>query len=307
MTGHKNNLYSFSFIIAILVSTGMQECTAPLHKNMKLSYDISHPTKIIELRKKLVEVSGLSYISDNEVALIQDEDGTIFFYNMQQKAISRKVFFAKDGDYEDLNVIGDTAYVLRSDGLLYEIANLQGKSKDMVVIKHKTGLTQKNDTEGVCYDALNNQLLIACKGSPGTEDKYKGKKAIYGFNLSTKQLSAEPVALIDISDVDNLAYGTGQNVIDKFVKFFRKTKQNPFNPSGLAIHPLTRDIYMVSSVGNMLVVVDSTGTLINAKRLPTAKFKQPEGIAFDPLGNMYISNEGRNGNGNILKFMYEKK
>jgi uncharacterized protein YjiK len=36
-------------------------------------------------------------------------------------------------------------------------------------------------------------------------------------------------------------------------------------------------------------------------------FKQPEGIAFDNAGNLYISNEKGNGNnGSILKFIYQK-
>ena len=31
-------------------------------------------------------------------------------------------------------------------------------------------------------------------------------------------------------------------------------------------------------------------------------FKQPEGIAFDSTGNLFITNEGRRGKGNILEF-----
>ena len=34
-------------------------------------------------------------------------------------------------------------------------------------------------------------------------------------------------------------------------------------------------------------------------------FKQPEGLAFDRRGNMYISNEGGKGDANVLLFPYK--
>jgi uncharacterized protein YjiK len=35
-------------------------------------------------------------------------------------------------------------------------------------------------------------------------------------------------------------------------------------------------------------------------------FKQPEGLAFDRRGNMYISNEGAGGDANVLLFNYKR-
>jgi DNA-binding beta-propeller fold protein YncE len=74
----------------------------------------------------------------------------------------------------------------------------------------------------------------------------------------------------------------------------------------LAIHPFTRDIYVIASVGKLLVVLNPEGKIKHVIKLPVSVFKQPEGIAFDSAGNLFITNEGRNGKGNILKFLYLK-
>jgi DNA-binding beta-propeller fold protein YncE len=246
----------------------------------------------------------LSFISDKEVALIQDEDGKIFYFDLEKGVVTRKITFGKDGDYEDLKIAGDTAYILRSDGKIYEITNLSGTSSGIVKNKYVTGLSSQNDTEGLCYDAKHNRLLVACKGSPGTDEKYKNNKAIYSFDLASKKMSSTPVYLINVNRVEKLAHGSQNSVIHNFMKLYRKIKENTFQPSGISIHPITGDIYVISSAGNLLVVLDSLGTIKNVEKLPSGVFKQPEGIGFDSKGNLYISNEGRKGKGNILKFLY---
>ncbi|MBK7408618.1 MAG: SdiA-regulated domain-containing protein [Saprospirales bacterium] len=81
-----------------------------------------------------------------------------------------------------------------------------------------------------------------------------------------------------------------------------------FAPSALAIHPLTGHLYLLSSVGKLLVVLDrETGAIIYVQKLKKSVHPQPEGICFDPDGTMYISNEGKDGNGLIHKFAYLPK
>ncbi len=308
----KNNFYSACFILFIVNSTFISRCTAPLKKNHDFPYNISEPDKKYVLQHKLTEVSGLSFISDEEVALIEDENGSIFFFNLEKGTVTRKISFAKDGDYEDLKVLGDTAYVLRSDGKLFEVMNIKGDPAGITENKYNTGLTKQNNTEGLCYDNKRKLLLIACKGKASKDgendsEKYKNKKAIYTFNLQTKKLSDTPLVLINENEVEKAAYGTKTTVIEKFMRFYRREKKSTFQPSGLSINPVTQDIYVLSSVGKLLAVVDSTGKLKHVIKLHPSIFKQPEGIAFDSASNLYITNEGRKGKGNILKFLYLKK
>jgi len=80
-----------------------------------------------------------------------------------------------------------------------------------------------------------------------------------------------------------------------------------FQPSGLAIHPFNDEIYVISATPGMLVVIDRSGDVRNILPLDKHIFRQPEGICFSPDGDLYISNEGKNGRGNILKFNYIPK
>ena len=275
-----------------------------IKENFEFPYNIAKPDREIILDKMLTEVSGLSFISETEVALIQDEIGSIFYFDLEKKSITRKIAFSKKGDFEDLKIMGDTGYVLRSDGNLVELSGLiTGPVRENNL---STALSGKNNTEGLCYDERKKLLLIACKGKPEINKKEKdleNKKAIYSFDPVTKTLSDTPYVLINVNDIQQLTRGTYKNVVEKLVRFYTKAGAvHSFEPSGISIHPFTRDLYVISSVGKVLVIVSPEGKLVNVIQLDPKIFKQPEGIAFDSTGNLYITNEGRHGKGNILEF-----
>jgi hypothetical protein len=80
-----------------------------------------------------------------------------------------------------------------------------------------------------------------------------------------------------------------------------------FKPSGIAVHPLDGEIYIISSVGKLLIILNREGKVQDVKELDPAIFRQPEGICFSPAGDMFISNEGQGGKGYILKFNVNAK
>jgi uncharacterized protein YjiK len=82
-------------------------------------------------------------------------------------------------------------------------------------------------------------------------------------------------------------------------------KKVRFHPSALARHPVTKEWYVLSSVNKALLVLDSQWKLKNTYQLDPILFKQPEGLAFDRQGDMYVSNEGHGGNANVLVFSYK--
>jgi hypothetical protein len=78
-------------------------------------------------------------------------------------------------------------------------------------------------------------------------------------------------------------------------------KEEKFKPSAAAIHPLTKELYIVSSVNKALVIADRNGKVRKVYRLDPGIFKQPEGITFSPAGDLFISNEAADvGAANIL-------
>ena len=299
----KGNFFSMAGMLLVFASFLNPQCQK-IKKNIEFPYNINHPDKEYVLDKNLSEVSGLSFISPTEVALIQDELGSIFIFDLEKNATTKQIHFSKKGDYEDLEVIGDTGYVLKSDGDLSEITGL--KNGDVKESNLKSELSGKNNTEGLCYDDRKNLLLIACKGKPEMKNKSKdfnNKKAIYGFDRATKTLSDTPYVLIDVNEVEKMSRGKYSNVIEKVLKFYTGARdKDSFEPSGLAIQPSTRELYVISSVGKVLVILSPDGRLSNVINLNPKVFKQPEGIAFDSNGSLFITNEGRHGKGNILEF-----
>ncbi len=272
-------------------------------------YDLGNPDDRYKLPAYLEEVSGLSYYGKGKIACVQDEDAFIYILNLEKEKIIEKYDFGKDADYEDISVVEKTAYVLRNNGSIYRVKNF--KKKDRKVKKYKTELTEKNDTEGIAYDPMANALLIACKGSPSIdkENPYEGYKAIYSFDLDKEELLSPPHFLIDLKRLDSYFDRSAFNRLS--IKVAKKLhlieSETSFKPSGIAIHPLDGEIYIISSVGKLLIILNREGKVQDVRELDPKLFRQPEGICFSPTGDLYISNEGQGGKGYILKFEIHAK
>ncbi len=68
-------------------------------------------------------------------------------------------------------------------------------------------------------------------------------------------------------------------------------KELKLKPSAAAINPLTNDVWILSAVNQLLIVTDRKGNIKSVYTLNPTIFKQPEGIAFTPWGDLLISNE----------------
>lgn len=158
-----------------------------------------------EMPKELTEISGLSYIDGNRFACVQDELGKIFIYNTASSSVEKEIPFGAGGDYEGLAVVGETVWVLRADGKLFEVNNINAANP--VVKEYSTNLTIKQDSEGLCYDKKNNRLLIAIKGAELETQDYKG---IYAFGLSSKKMDQQPVFKIDLLNKAFETNGSGK-------------------------------------------------------------------------------------------------
>ena len=251
--------------------------------NMQVSPGISVEKKW-DMPKQLLEISGLSYIDDSRFACVQDEQGTLFIYNITSSSVEKEIPFGGVGDYEGLAVVGEAVWVLRADGKLFEVNNINAAKP--LVKEHTTHLTIKQDSEGLCYDKKHNRLLIAIKGSELDTEDYKG---IYAFDLSTKKMDQKPVFKIDLLNEVFESNGSG------------KKKKGSFNPSGIAIHSLNGDMYITDGRNSKLLITDATGKIKKLYQLSTSDFPQPEGITFNAAGDLFISNEGTKQPGNILQ------
>lgn len=303
--------YHYKFrLLGLMVSTFLvsfcnpgTEGKIPPAKDL-LRYNLEAPDARYPLPKYLEEISGLSYYGNGKIACVQDEKAHIYILNLEKEKIIAKYDFGSDADYEDICVVGSTAYILRNNGHIYRIKKF--KKKDRKIKKFPTPLKEKNDTEGMVFDPSSNSLLIACKGSPSIdkENLYEGYKAIYRFDLEKEKLVKTPHFLIDLerldSYIDKSAFAKLSVRVAKSLGLIES--ETSFKPSGIAIHPIDGEIYIISSVGKLLIILNRSGKVQNVIELDPKLYRQPEGICFSPTGDMFISNEGQGGKGYILKF-----
>lgn len=229
----------------------------------------------------LSEVSGIAMMDNARIACIQDEDGIIFVYNLKTSKIEQEIEFGDSGDYEGIALVGTTAYVLRSDGSIFEVNEFAGQAAP--AIKHSIPLKGKYDFEGLCYDKKNNRLLLNIKDMD--KDAFK---PIFAFDLSTKHLHPEPVFNIDFND-------------PVFDILEVKKSDKILRPTDIGIHPVTGNIYVLEAKNPKLLILDPAGKPLKLHVFKEQQFSQAEGISFGESGELYISNEGDQKPGNILQ------
>ena len=267
-------------------------------------YQLDQPVNKVKLPKALTEVSGLSYVAPGQVMIVQDEKGNLYHYDLENDSLIHTHDFCKGGDYEGVEVMGNKAFVLRSDGDVYHVEDWTVEEEDAE--KVETILTDRNDTEGLGIIEDQNLLLIACKAEPNYDgNSLNYKRAIYAYDYVKKRVLPQPFLLIDLKD---LKKRLKQSALTRFAKDFASTfdpaGDRSFQPSGIAVHPITGDYYIIATAGKLLIVMDGQKKIKMVQTLDEEVFKQPEGICFAPDGTLYISNEGRGGRGNVLQFSY---
>jgi len=261
-------------------------------EDQKFYYDFKNPEKKYFLPYVLEEVSGLGWKKGNILFAVDDETGKVFEYDLKQEDITHSITFYHGDDFEGVELVNKHLYVLRSDGDLFKIAYTS--QKKVKPKKIETALNKKNDTEGLGYDPEKRWLLIACKekGEIGDE-KVKGR-AFYAFDLEKEKLIEKPLFTIGTKELE--AFWESKKDFDY------DPDRIKFKPSAIAFHPISKDYYIISSVGRMVLVVDREGNIQATYPIAPGVLGQPEGIAFAPNGDMFISSEGEGDRGYVLKF-----
>ena len=247
-------------------------------------YDLSEPIKF-NMPESLLEISGITFHKggNDTIYAVQDEQGRVFRLAWNEKR-QYNAKFGKQGDYEDLAIIRDEVFVLKSNGLIFSFPLADAVYEEVDDVKEWKGLIPKEEYEGIWGDEDSGKLYVLCKKC--SDDNSRDEVTGYLIQTGDSLYRAGTFSL-DVKKIKSLA---------------GKVKRG-FRPSAVARNPLTSEWFIVSSVNKLLVVTDSSWNIKEACSLNGNIFNQPEGIAFDTEGNLYISNEGDDlSQGNILKF-----
>ncbi|MBR7034200.1 MAG: hypothetical protein IKI25_00380 [Bacteroidales bacterium] len=255
-----------------------------------LPYDMLHPKKQFDVPEVLKEISGLSVVGDSVIFCVQDELGAVFQVDLRDESLSTVGRFTDVGDFEDVQVVGNMVYVLRSDGSLFSFnyEKFSGHCSQVMLNVPCMNL------EGLFYDAKAHQFLVSCKEpSLGlrTTDKKQHKREVMANAEKERMVylidvqhnnAVKPILSIKIDDIRSYVKKHYENV---------STETMAFNPSALAIHPITNELYVLSASERMIAVYDGT-VVKQVILLSPDDFYKPEGLDFLSNGDMVICNEG---------------
>jgi len=264
--------------------------TSQNNEDRKFDYDLKNPLHTWKLPNQLQEVSGNTWVDKDHLILIEDIHPNLYLIKTRDNnaELEKTIPFQKEEkdkfDIEDVTIENNIVYALWSHGTLFKIDNWNSNPHTDGI---KTSLSKNNNTEGLCYDPVTKSLLIACKNQSGLQDEKKSTKAVYQFNLETKKLEEKPFLVIHKKDFEELT----DDKLD-------------FNPSAIAVHPVTHELYLLSTLDNKcMAVFNRDGKLISFQFIDADLMPQPEGICFSPEGKLYISSEGKKGEApNLFEF-----
>lgn len=260
----------------VAVAAAAREPEAPKAAEGSGGYDINKPAKSLELSKELNEVSGLGMAGDGKsLWAVHDERGVLFRVSVEDGSVVQEVDLGKRGDFEGVEEVDGRVYVARSEGVLLVVDPTGEHETEKLMFAKDLGLAC--DLEGLAHDPQEQRLLLACKNE-GWRSSKKSEKVyeIYAMPLDSKKVKDEPVITLSMKELEA-----------------HELKAKQFGPSGLAVHPTTGELYVISARGEAMVVLGRDGSIVRAEKIDSDVHLQPEGIAFGADGTMYVSDEAK--------------
>lgn len=289
LNSHQNKImfYSKLTLFIAFVSVFFISCNNKAQKEKfenTETYNFTHP-KIINLPQSLDEISGVAYYpKDTSVFAIIDEDGLMFKVSLNRPEDVKEWRFDKQRDFEDIVYLDSTFYVMVSNGDIDKIT-FNGDKMAVAKVDFPNASKKVNEFESLYYSADSNKLILLCKQC---EDDKKSTLSSYYFSDSAHQF---------------INYQTMETE-----QLFQKigSKKEKIKPSAAAINPVTKELYVLCSVNKILFIQDAQGKIKEVVKLDPVLYKQPEGMAFTPTGDLIISNEV-NGEGYATLLLLKNK
>ncbi len=256
------------------------------YDHVLVPYAFYDPDTAYQLADRLREISALTYVSENELAAVEDEHGIVYIISTEGEIV-REIEFGENEDYEGIEFWEGKYYVMDSDGDLTQFPADDTDQARSEGTKIKGG----NDSEGL--GIWQGTLLVACKGSGDAGDFNASGKGVYSMDPDTGDL----LDLVIEVDEDDL-----EEIIQKRHPDLDITD---FDPSAVAVNPIDDTIYLLSA--DMIVAIfSSSGELKEVIPLFSSMYRQPEGIAFAPDGTLFIASEGAGKAGQLFRLSRKK-
>lgn len=249
------------------------------------TYNFADP-KILELPQAVDEISGIAYYpKDTSVFAIIDEDGLFFKIPLKNPKAMKEWRFDKRRDFEDLVLKDSVFYVLISNGDL-DLLRFKDDRINVEKLEFPNASKKMNEFESLYYDTASKKMILMCKEC---EEDNKNIISSFAINDTTKEY-----AVFSVMETDPIFVKSGLN-------------KERIKASATAINPVTGELFILCSVNKLMIILDAQGKVKDAIKLNPKMYKQPEGMAFTPEGDLIISNEFHEEGSATLLLLKNKK
>lgn len=281
---HRRRFVRLLPLVAIGFSTSAQQAPDALGE-----YALGrHDGGSVELPRRLTEISGLAISQDGRLWAHDDERATLFEVDPESGEILQSFSLgdpAVSGDFEGIATIGDRLFLVTSEGELYEFRAPAAGTADGVAVRftRHDGLRKRNcEVEGLDHDASTNTLLLACKTTSGRA--LRNRLVVFGFSLDRMTALDQPIFAAPLD----------------FLKRFDLDEE--LSPSGVALHPIAKTVFILAARQNLVVELARDGTPLGARELSGQNHRQAEGIVFLPDGTLIIVDEGGSDHAKLTRY-----
>ncbi|MBM3975028.1 MAG: hypothetical protein FJ301_13110 [Planctomycetes bacterium] len=242
----------------------------------------------IELPKQLRELSGCVATDERTLVCVQDEKGALWFADLRGERKIRSESFGPAGDYEGLARAADAWWVLRSDGVLLQLAPRDGAH----AIAREVALPGGHpDWEALCFDADGKRLLAMPKTCVGDDKEARDRRPLFAVDPATGAVAKEPVLTLSRRALQAGLEKLGTPLPTKATDKGNVKVDFELAVSEIAIVPGKREMLVLAGGDRLLLRVDFAGQLLGARALVAKDLPQAEGLAFLPDGRLLVASE----------------
>ncbi len=256
-------------------------------------YNFLRADRTLTLPAEMSDIAGLSLSPDGySLIALNYKDGDIHYIDKWRGDYEYGVRFKHRGRYEGIEAVRNDVFIVKENGSIVHVSELDSEKPKTKTFN--TPLNAKFAVQGLTYHPIRNELLLACQGNDG-DRAFDDSESIYVFDLDSKELFRQPMFLIEDQAIFDYLNQQRPPLEEGDELFYKPPTEKPFEPSAIAIHPRTDELFLISASSMLLVILSEDGDLLHAERLDPFLFTEPEGMCFDLDGTLYISSKGGRG------------
>lgn len=287
--------YFFSFVLAALsfvAAKSLEEVGVERYYIQKATnfqkedgyFDLANPSTVSSFPMGISSFSDVTMLDSTHLIGIEPINGTVLMLDLQNNSIASQLSLGSEFQFVDISRMDSTLILLDS----------KSKVHFLLPPYDSTSFVSMNETKenfissGICFHESTKRLFLLSEVQEKEEGQFSS--FLYSFNLNKRQLREEPLFEINSLAIETFALNNNLPLPRNKVSFAGDTTEGlSFNPSALAIHPKTNEIYVLSSEDRSLVVYNQFGEVVNFTMLDPKVFSKPTGMTFQDNGDLLIT------------------